>query len=735
MQLKRILILVGSLLVLSAVLAACGSKVTPTPESTLPKVDVPNLETWAGSGHADTTAEAFNHWNDVTANPDGVPTSCARCHTSTGFVDFITNGEVTAAVAAPAGVIVCTTCHNDVAQSLTSVTFPSGEVVETTAPGEAICMTCHQGRESKVSVDAQIAKFNVSDVDAIVEPMTNSDGTTSNFGFRNVHYFFAGATLYGSQSQVGYEYDGKLYDPKFQHVEGVDTCTACHDQHATAVRVTVCAECHQGVTTVEDLKNNREPSSAMDYNGNGDVTEGIYFEIKGLQDSLYATLQNYAREVIGTPIAYDEAAYPYWFVAGDDGAPALTDGKTTGYSTWSVRLLKATYNYQVSVKDPGAFAHNAKYIIELLYDSIADLNTSDALTTKTDMSSMVRDDSAHFAGNTMPFRDWDDTGIVPAPCSKCHSSAGLPSFIANGGTEVVTSGGLVYTALVGQPTASGFACSTCHDTSNFPNRIAVTKVAFPSGASLTFSTEKDADGNLIPVDANLCLECHQGRESTATVNASLTGKPLDTVDSKIRFKNVHYLAAGATLFGGDAMGAYQYDGQTYVGFNTDHPLNKCTDCHDAHSQEVKLDTCKTCHTTVSDLASLEDIRMPTDTTDWNGNGDATEGIYKEIDSFRTALHDAIYAYAAAKGTGIMYDPAGYPYWFVDADQDGVADLDANGKVTGYNAWTPRLMKAAYNLQYSIKDPGVFAHNPMYIMQVMYDSIKDLGGSTAGLTRP
>ena len=71
------------------------------------------------------------------------------------------------------------------------------------------------------------------------------------------------------------------------------------------------------------------------------------------------------------------------------------------------------------------------------------------------------------------------------------------------------------------PASNGFECKTCHDEANFPNRLAVTSVPFPSGVSLTFSTQKDANGALIPVDANLCIECHQGRESTVTVNNAL----------------------------------------------------------------------------------------------------------------------------------------------------------------------------------------------------------------------
>jgi formate-dependent nitrite reductase cytochrome c552 subunit len=739
MTLKKTLVIIGVIVLSAVVLAACGgtaAKATETPAAPTaaaqPTLDVPFKDDFLGSGHTNAKAEAFNHWNS--ADPAVVPIACAKCHTSAGFQDFAANGKVTADVPAPAGTFTCTTCHNPAVMALTSVTFPSGKVVNTTEEGEATCMQCHQGRQSKVSVDKQITDFNATDVDAVVQPMKDSTGKAVNFGFLNVHYFAAGATLYGSQAQMGYEYDGKIYDPKFRHVDGVDTCLDCHNQHSLQVRVDKCAECHQNVKTVDDLKNNRENGSLVDYNGNGNTTEGIYYELKGVQDILYSSIQLYASEVSKTPIVYDAATNPYFFVAGSDGQPAKDDkGNAIAYNAWTARLLKAAYNYQTSAKDPGAFAHNAKYVIELLYDSIDDLNGK--ISKPVDMTKLARDDAGHFAGDTTPFRDWDSTGVVPAGCAKCHSAGGLPEYIANNGTEVVTKSGVQITGVVGHPVANGFMCSTCHDTANFPNRLAVVNVPFPSGVSLTFSTEKDENGNLKPVDANLCIECHQGRESTVTVDNYLIGKALDTADPKISFKNIHYFAAGATLFGDAAKGAYQYDNQKYVGQNTTHPLNKCTDCHDVHALTVKVDACKGCHTNVAGVDDLQKIRATTDTTDWNGNGDTTEGVFHEIDGFRTALYTAIQKYAETKaGTPIVYDAASYPYFFVDANKDGKADTNDKGPIA-YNAWTPRLLKAAYNYQYSIKDPGAFAHNPMYVLQFLYDSTKDLGGDVSKFKRP
>ena len=42
---------------------------------------------------------------------------------------------------------------------------------------------------------------------------------------------------------------------------------------------------------------------------------------------------------------------------------------------------------------------------------------------------------------------------------------------------------------------------------------------------------------------------------------------------------------------------------------------------------------------------------------------------------------------------------------------------------------------AYNFQYAMKDPGAFAHNPKYVLQILYDSLADLGGDVEGRIRP
>ncbi len=65
----------------------------------------------------------------------------------------------------------------------------------------------------------------------------------------------------------------------------------------------------------------RMQGSEADYDGDGNVEEGIVEETAGVQEILYGAIQTYAAEVAGTPIAYNSAAYPYFFIdTNDDGA-------------------------------------------------------------------------------------------------------------------------------------------------------------------------------------------------------------------------------------------------------------------------------------------------------------------------------------------------------------------------------------------------------------------------------
>jgi hypothetical protein len=227
--------MVGVLFLLLGLFAVAYA--APAAQDAAPVVDtaapiIPGLTEWQNSPHADVESESFRHWD--ADDPQEVPTSCAKCHSSAGYQDFLgvdgSEAGVVDAAAPVTTVVDCVACHNSATADKSSVVFPSGMEIANLG-AESICMECHQGRESKISVDRQITdtfKLDpVEDLDTVVEPLVDeAKKVTTTFGFRNIHYFAAAATQYGTLAKGGYEYEGMSYDGKFEHPAPFDTCTA-----------------------------------------------------------------------------------------------------------------------------------------------------------------------------------------------------------------------------------------------------------------------------------------------------------------------------------------------------------------------------------------------------------------------------------------------------------------------------------------------------------------------------
>jgi hypothetical protein len=354
---------------------------------------VKNLTEWSRSGHADFTGEPFRHWDE-----DGsISTSCARCHSKYGYVDYVKDGVVNSS-AKLGSKISCAACHSEdgdgttrfarrtAGDALDNVVFPSG-VGKTLNDASNLCMVCHQGRSSKVAVDTAIA---------------SGAGAIDNLTFRNIHYFAAAATFFGTEVRGGYEYDNnsnigaRTYVGRFLHTPTRDTCIKCHmgvpaeASHIGKPKAAFCNQCHPIVNVPADFRIIR--FSAVDYNGNGNVSEGIFREIWGtgvasndnVVNRLLLAIQAYATANSPFQIAYDPATNPYWFkdLNGNGIVDANEAVSSNGFSSFDNALLKAAYNYQVVQKEPCGYIHNAKYHLQLLFDSIADLGGSTADLTR-----------------------------------------------------------------------------------------------------------------------------------------------------------------------------------------------------------------------------------------------------------------------------------------------------------------------------------------------------------------
>ena len=318
--------------------------------------------------------------------------------------------------------------------------------------------------------------------------------------------------------------------------------------------------------------------------------------------------------------------------------------------------------------------------------------------------------SAHTSAAS--FRYWDSQAMVGQGCSTCHSSDGLPSFLSSG-------------SAMPQPISSGLSCTTCHnDTMQF-TVFDVSPVVFPSGASSEGTSS----------ESNLCTTCHVGVKSGTEISIVVASLENDTVNPSLEFVDVHGAAPGATMYGSEANGGYQYENLSYFGLrNHSSQFGSCTDCHDPHQLDVNRDICANCHSGYDPSQEPSAIRFSR--TDYDGDGNINEGIAEEIKTLQDALLIALQNYASeTTGSDIIYNSQVAPYFFIDLNQNGADEEEEINATNRFASWTPRLLIAAYNYHYTLIDSGGFVHNPKYIIQLLYDSLENLEVDVSNLVRP
>ncbi|AQZ51463.1 Formate-dependent nitrite reductase, periplasmic cytochrome c552 subunit [Martelella mediterranea DSM 17316] len=307
--------------------------------------------------------------------------------------------------------------------------------------------------------------------------------------------------------------------------------------------------------------------------------------------------------------------------------------------------------------------------------------------------------SAHADASAEAFTHWDGEGEIPANCAACHSGAGFRDFHGLDGSAPGIEG----------PTPVGGVvdCDTCHN----PGLGEIAAITLPSGI----------EHPVAPGAQAACMTCHIGREAGVSVTRAVGEKAADTPDPSINFVNPHYALAGAMWLGSIGGGGFEYPGKSYSGlFFHARPINDCASCHDPHTLTVAEQTCLSCHESGAPGA----IRISR--ISYDGSGDLSKGIRSDIEANSALLLKTIQDYSVdIAGAPIVFEHS-YPYFFLDADQDGRGDR-IDGKPQTYKSWTPRMLKAAYNWKFVNADSGAFVHNPHYALELLYDSIEDLAG--------
>ncbi len=428
-------------------------------------------EQWDISGHADPVARS--QWRS----------SCSKCHTGAGFIQFAKDQTVTAQPTIP---ITCAVCHdphdptNDHQLRLAgSVELGDGTVIDNGGTG-ILCMNCHKGRR-----------------DGVDYATTYLDHLSSHYG-----------PHHGPQTDVYFGENTPLGDdlPKTNHPSVLEkACVSCHmdgaksDEDGNVLlvgghsfqmkdpdgndHIEVCQSCHPDYEgSFDDISFSVNGTADLDGDGS---EEGFTTEIHGLLDNLAMLIP---------PL-------------GDTSLDVID-------STWTPEQAIGLYNYKTIEEDRSNGLHNPAWSVALLNKTIALIDSTNPVlsdyfylgTNEVNCAPCHEDGSA---GTQLV--SWKETGHATSQtadnvsflrysCLACHTTGWNPDLDNFGADEFVEEDttatfGWVVTDEAKFAAKTNIQCETCHGPLGQENGTRV------GGHSSVASVDLEAD---------LCGACHQG---------------------------------------------------------------------------------------------------------------------------------------------------------------------------------------------------------------------------------
>ena len=322
--------------------------------------------------------------------------ACNQCHHGLGAIDYMKDvqGTANAQVLWGDSTVTCVTCHDTHNQgaganirtpvylsynSRFTSAAPVGKINKfmdgTDIPAEvgtgAICLFCHQGRESGLTVYKAIKTANAT-LDPYDDAQRDTAISATGISFVNPHYLDSGAILWGRNAWE-YFFTGTAQE----YSEGIPAhqtlnCAGCHmgeasednseGGHTWRPRLETCQTCHGPVTSIETIP------AIGDYDGDG-TTESAFEEFGTLDIANPANdtgLYGLVRAALADQgIFYNPDAYPYFFSDA---------GFTTQYRAWTTNQLSAAFNLSWAYKSGNCVPyHNAWYGAQILQDSLTAL--------------------------------------------------------------------------------------------------------------------------------------------------------------------------------------------------------------------------------------------------------------------------------------------------------------------------------------------------------------------------